>query len=193
MPVIKNSSYTEKPFWLFNPHLETIWPSALRKVEGPVYERSRINTPDGDFLDLDWVKGGNNRLMVISHGLEGDSGRPYVRGMAKAFAENGWDVLAWNCRSCSGELNRGRRMYHHGVSDDLKVVVDDALASGSYNKIFLTGFSMGGSITLKYLGETAKNCLKRFTGRLFFLFHATWAPVPGNYPKKAMHFTGSGF
>lgn len=153
MPLIESSSYTKRPFYLFNPHLETIFPSALRKVKLPPYERERIKTPDHDFLDLDWIKGGNSKLVVISHGLEGNSTRPYVLGMAKAFREKGWDVLAWNCRTCSGELNMGRRMYHHGVSDDLKVVVEHALASENYEKVVLTGFSMGGSITLKYLGE----------------------------------------
>ena len=156
MPLIQSSTYTERPFYLFNPHLETIIPSALRKVKLPPYERERIDTADGDFLDLDWIKGGNKQLVVISHGLEGNSTRPYVMGMARAFASREWDVLAWNCRSCSGELNRGRRMYHHGVSDDLKAVIDYALTEKTYEKVVLTGFSMGGSITLKYLGEYQK-------------------------------------
>ena len=160
MPLIPQSTYTKRPFWLFNPHMETIFPSAFRKVSGPVYERERISTPDQDFLDLDWVKNRNSKLMIISHGLEGDSGRPYVRGMARAFAEQGWDVLAWNCRSCSGEMNKGKRMYHHGVSDDLKVVVDHALETKPYDKVLLTGFSMGGSITIKYLGEYSRSLPK---------------------------------
>lgn len=153
MPLIKDSTYTKRPFYLFNPHLETIFPSSVRRVESPAYERERIQTSDEDFLDLDWIWQGKDKLVIISHGLEGNSTRPYVRGMAKVFAEKGWDVLAWNCRTCSGEINKGRRMYHHGVSDDLKEVIDYALAKRGYAKVVLTGFSMGGSITIKYLGE----------------------------------------
>ncbi|WP_026135429.1 YheT family hydrolase [Nafulsella turpanensis] len=155
MPLIKSSSYTERPFYLFNPHLETIVPSALRRVKIPPYIRERITTPDDDFLDLDWLQGGHDQLVILSHGLEGDTSRPYIQGMAKAFAQNGWDVLAWNCRTCSGELNRAQRMYHHGVSDDLDAVVQYALKE-NYKKLVLVGFSMGGSITLKYLGTHGK-------------------------------------
>ncbi len=153
MPLIKNSSYKKRPFYLFSPHLETIVPGIFRKVKIQGYTRERISTSDDDFLDLDWIKNNNDQLVIISHGLEGSSGRTYVKGMAAVFADNGWDVLAWNCRSCSGELNKGRRMYHHGVSDDLHTVISHVVAAGKYKKIVLTGFSMGGSITLKYLGE----------------------------------------
>ena len=167
MPLISSSSYTERPFYLFNPHLETIAPSAFRKVKLPPYTRERIETPDDDFLDLDWLQKGNHQLVVLSHGLEGDSSRPYIQGMAKVFSENGWDVLAWNCRSCSGEINRARRMYHHGVSDDLEFVVQHALKEG-YQKLILVGFSMGGSITLKYLGEHRHQLPKEVTRAVVF-------------------------
>ena len=160
MPLIKKSSYRARPFYLFTPHMETIVPSAFRKVSLLPYERERITTQDNDFLDLDWIRNGNSQLVIISHGLEGSSDRAYMKGMAGIFARNQWDVLAWNCRSCSGEMNRGKRMYHHGVSDDLQQVVAHALAAGIYDKVFLVGFSMGGSITLKYLGENSKNLPK---------------------------------
>ncbi len=157
MPLIASSTYKKPPFYLFNSHLETIVPSALRKVDLPAYERERIFTPDKDFLDLDWLKKEGKQLVVISHGLEGSSDRPYVKGMARTFAEQGWDVLAWNCRSCSGEINKAPRMYHHGDSEDLKSVVEHAVVQGGYEKIVLVGFSMGGSITLKYLGEFSRS------------------------------------
>jgi predicted alpha/beta-fold hydrolase len=73
MPVLK-SAY-KSPFWLRHPHLATIVPSMYRKVEGVQYERERIDTPDGDFLDLDWLKHGSRKLVILSHGLEGSSGR----------------------------------------------------------------------------------------------------------------------
>lgn len=154
MPLLPTPRY-QPPFWLANAHLETVVPSLFRKVELPDYQRERIATPDGDFMDLDWLKHStlNGKLVIVAHGLEGDSSRPYVKGMAKIFYEAGYSVLAWNCRSCSGEMNRAQRMYHHGVSDDLDTVVQHAMQN--YSKLVLVGFSMGGSIILKYLGEQA--------------------------------------
>jgi predicted alpha/beta-fold hydrolase len=151
MPVIKNTTY-KPPFFAFNKHMETIIPSALRKVKGVNYERERITTHDDDFLDIDWVKNGHKRLIIVSHGLEGSSDRPYVKGIAKIFSEHKWDVLAWNCRSCSEEMNRTPKLYHHGYTVDVKTVVNHAISKG-YESIGLVGFSMGGSLTLKYSGE----------------------------------------
>ena len=94
------------PRVLFNKHLETIYPALLRKVEIQSPAKERITTPDDDFLDLDWYKQGSSKCLVISHGLEGNSSRAYVKGMAKVFLGAGFDVLAWNYRACSGEPNR---------------------------------------------------------------------------------------
>lgn len=153
MPCITRSSYPGPPFWQFNGHLQTIAPGLFRRVNGIVYERERMETPDGDFLDLDWLKKpGNRRLVVLTHGLEGDSDRQYIRGTAKLFHQNGWDVLAWNCRSCSGEMNRQFKLYHHGDVEDISSVIDFALATGRYDEIAMVGYSMGGNITLKYCG-----------------------------------------
>ena len=141
------------PFFLFNPHLETIFPALMRRVILSPYTRERISTPDDDFLDLDWLQKESDKLVIISHGLEGNSQRPYVKGMAKALHDNGYDVLAWNFRGCGGEINRQRRFYHSGATDDLDTVLDHVMALRRYRSIFLVGFSLGGNITLKYLGE----------------------------------------
>ncbi|MEZ4884039.1 MAG: alpha/beta fold hydrolase [Chitinophagales bacterium] len=165
MPYILKSSYNNHPRWQFNRHLQTMMPSMFRKVEGIDYERERLEMDDGDFLDLDWVKTGSDKLVIVSHGLEGHSDRHYVKGMVKSFSSNGWDALAWNCRTCSGEMNRLPRMYHHGATEDLKAVVDHILQNNpSYNSIALVGFSMGGSLTLKYLGEQGEAVSKRIKG-----------------------------
>lgn len=142
----------KRPFFLFNPHLETIFPSLFRKVKLQPYQRERLVTPDQDFLDLDWLRQGSKKLVIISHGLEGDTSRAYVRGMAKAMFEKGYDVLTWNYRGCSGEVNKAVRFYHSGATDDLGTVVGHA-ASQAYSEINLVGFSLGGNLTLKYLGE----------------------------------------
>jgi predicted alpha/beta-fold hydrolase len=164
MPIIKNNQY-KPPFYLFNQHLETVVPSALRKVKGVKYERERIETNDGDFLDIDWVKNNNSRLIIASHGLEGSSDRPYIQGIAKLFAQNNWDVLAWNCRSCSGEMNRKEFLYHHGFTQDVEEVVSKAISTG-YNEIVMIGFSMGGSLTLKYVGENGQDLYPEIKGAM---------------------------
>jgi predicted alpha/beta-fold hydrolase len=150
MPII-HSSYSNPPFYLFNSHLETIVPSLFRKIEG-TYERERLELTDGDFLDLDWMRGHQGKLVIISHGLEGNSERHYSKGVAHYFYQRGWDALAWNCRGCSGEMNRLPRFYHHGATEDIAAVIDHALRK-KYTQIALIGFSMGGSMSLKYIGE----------------------------------------
>jgi uncharacterized protein len=149
---MSSTIYTPPPF-LFSSHLETIFPALLRKVSLQPYTRERISTPDNDFLDLDWLRQGSDKLVIISHGLEGNSTRAYIKGMAKVFFGNGYDVVAWNYRGCSEEMNRQLRFYHSGATDDLNVVVDHAIDQKKYKDIFLIGFSLGGNITLKFLGE----------------------------------------
>lgn len=153
MPIIKNSNYHTSPFYLFNGHLQTMVPSVFRNVNDITYMRERINTPDGDFLDLDFSRVGANKVVIISHGLEGDSHRGYMKGMAKSFNQAGYDAIAWNYRGCSGEINQRRRLYHSGATDDLEVVVKHALDQGKYEEIVMVGFSLGGNLTLRYLGE----------------------------------------
>ncbi|MEM8566154.1 MAG: alpha/beta fold hydrolase [Bacteroidota bacterium] len=130
-------------------------PSLWRKVHGVNYTREQIDTPDGDFLDLDWCQTNSKDLVIITHGLEGSSKRPYVLGMAKCFHQKGWNILAWNCRSCGGEINRKGRFYHHGETEDLHHVLRHALNKKNFENVVLVGFSMGGSITIKLLSELA--------------------------------------
>ncbi len=146
----------QRPRLFVSPHLETIYPALFRRVPDVHYDRERISTPDNDFLDLDWIRNDQKKLVIISHGLEGDSQRPYVRGMARTFSAEGYDVLAWNFRGCSGEINRQLRFYHSGATDDLSLVINHALETG-YKEISLIGFSLGGNMTLRYLGELTNN------------------------------------
>ncbi len=152
MPAIGYSAY--KPSWrIANPHLQTIYPSLLRKVSGVQYEREQINTPDDDFLDLDFCRVGARRIVVALHGLEGDSTRSYILGMVKALNRRGWDVAALNFRGCGGAPNRVERMYHSGETKDLQTVISHIEESREYDEIALVGFSLGGNVILKYLGE----------------------------------------
>ena len=155
MPNIHKSSYPGAPVYQFNAHLQTVMPAVLRRVSVP-YERERLTLSDGDFLDLDWIDSGQRRLVILTHGLEGNSDRHYIKGMAKMFARQKWDILAWNCRSCSGEMNRKLRLYNHGEIGDLGEVIKHALRTKDYEQIVLIGFSMGGNINMKYLGVHGK-------------------------------------
>lgn len=151
MPVLV-SSY-KAPTLLVSGHLHTVAANFRRPPPDVVYRRERIATDDGDFLDLDWSPLGSSSLVVVSHGLEGNSRRPYVLGMVRAFNRAGWDALAWNFRGCGGQINRRLRFYHSGATEDLGAVVDHALAVGGYRRLALVGFSLGGNMTMKYLGE----------------------------------------
>jgi predicted alpha/beta-fold hydrolase len=158
-----NSDYSA-PLLFRSGHLQSIYPTIFRKVDDVAYVRERIDTPDDDFLDLDWSKVGSDTLAIISHGLEGHSHRAYVKGMVRAMNQEGIDALAWNFRGCSEEPNRQLRLYHNGVIDDLHTVITHA--APAYRNVFLIGFSMGGNMSLLYLGkqeqeipEAVKGCV----------------------------------
>lgn len=151
---MNNGTY-HPPFYLRNGHFQTIYPTLYRRVNHRPYTRERIHTPDDDFLDLDWACVGSNTLVIVSHGLEGNSHRTYVTGMVKSVNDFGMDALAWNFRSCSGETNRQLIMYHNGATYDLDTVIKHAVATGRYSHIYLVGFSMGGNLSLLYAGEKA--------------------------------------
>ncbi|MEO9477767.1 MAG: alpha/beta fold hydrolase [Cyclobacteriaceae bacterium] len=137
---------------MLNGHWETIIPSMFYKGPEVPYTRQRMELADGDFLDVDYLKGGNSKCLIITHGLEGDSNRYYVKRTARYFFDRGWDVIAWNCRSCSGEINRLPRFYHHGETGDLATVIEHSF-NMNYDSVVLMGYSMGGSMSLKYMGE----------------------------------------
>jgi predicted alpha/beta-fold hydrolase len=151
MPLI-DSSY-KAPFLFKNRHLQTIYASFGRKAPEVIYRRERIQTPDGDFLDLDWAGGKKRKLAILSHGMEGSSGSKYILCMIPNLIKEGFECLAWNFRGCSGSDNMKASFYHSGISEDLKLVVDYALSKNVYDEINLIGFSMGGNISLKYAGE----------------------------------------
>lgn len=156
MPLV-SSTYRHAPFYLRSGHWETIFPAIVRRVRGVNYQRERLELVDGDFLDLDWINNNNGRLAILLHGLEGNTDRHYMKGMAQYLSKNGHDVLAINCRSCSGEMNRHLRLYNHGETGDLAEVIEYVKERFSYPEVFLVGFSMGGSIILNYLGQQGKS------------------------------------
>jgi hypothetical protein len=153
MPVIASSFHP--PWFLRNGHLQTILPVLFPRSLPIVFRDERLELEDGDFLDLHWApaqqEAAARSLVILSHGLEGSAGNGYIRGMASAFNAAGWDALAWDFRGCGSEPNRLVRFYHSGETRDLAAVIRHAAAE--YPRIALVGFSLGGNITLKYMGE----------------------------------------
>lgn len=167
MPLLSTSSYQAN--WPFtNAHLNTIYPAVFRKIPPIAYLRETIDTPDRDFLDLDWQKNDNNRLLIGLHGLEGNADRPYLRGIFTHFHKKGWDTLGMNFRSCSGRINNQLRMYNMGETHDLAVVIQHIVQHYAYREIVLTGFSLGGNIVLKYLGESGNMLPDSVRGAVVF-------------------------
>jgi uncharacterized protein len=153
MPIIK-STY-KPPIFFRNGFVSTVYSGLARKVHGVNQERERMTLSDGDFLDLDWsyTTETTDKLVIILHGLEGDAQRPYILGAAKLFNKSSFDAVAVNFRSCSGEENLKFRSYHSGATEDLEDVINHIISTKQYSEIYLKGFSLGGNVTLKYLGE----------------------------------------
>jgi predicted alpha/beta-fold hydrolase len=153
MPIVK--AYYNPPLPFKNGHFATIYSGLVRKVSGLSPERERITLADGDFLDIDWYYASkkSEKLIILLHGLEGNAERPYVKGSARQFNMIGFDALIVNFRSCSGEPNLLFRSYHSGATEDLEAIINHVISNYNYKSIVIKGFSLGGNITLKYLGE----------------------------------------
>lgn len=139
------------PYLLRNGHANTVWSYLKRKPSLPLFTRETIGLPDGDFIDLDVLRQGYARCAVLIHGLEGDSSSSYIVSLATLLQRNGWDVVCVNQRSCSGRPNLLYRSYHSGVTDDLDRIVK--YLQPNYSKLSLVGFSLGGNLVLRYMGE----------------------------------------
>jgi predicted alpha/beta-fold hydrolase len=139
----------EAPWWLPGGHLQTIV-AALLPAPRVAWKRERWETPDGDFIDLDWTGGDENpdgRLLAMFHGLEGSSASPYARAIAAQALAMGWRCVVPHFRGCSGELNRLPRAYHSGDSAEIAWILDRLQARHA------VGISLGGNALLKLLGE----------------------------------------
>jgi predicted alpha/beta-fold hydrolase len=167
MALIRNSTY-RAPSWLPGGHAQTIYPALFRRLAPVAARAERLELEDGDFIDLEWSGEGGARLAILSHGLEADMNTGYIRGMAAALVRRGWDVLRWNFRGCGEEPNRLMRMYHSGATEDLHGVVSHALAHHPASTVGLIGFSLGGNLTLKYLGERAERLPSRLSRAVAF-------------------------
>ncbi|MBM3390892.1 MAG: hydrolase [Betaproteobacteria bacterium] len=143
------------PAWLPGGHAQTIWPVA-RKPAPPPYRRERWETPDGDFIDVDWLatpEEAGAPLVILFHGLEGSSSSHYAGALMRALAARGWGGAVPHFRGCSGEPNRLPRAYHSGDSAEIDWVLRRMRALFPQRRIFAAGVSLGGNALLKWAGE----------------------------------------
>jgi predicted alpha/beta-fold hydrolase len=141
------------PFWLRAGHLQTVLRGLIWTRGSLCFERQTLELSDGDFLSLGWHRSGSRKLAILCHGLEGSMDAVYIRSTGAALFRAGWDVLAWNFRGCGSIPNRLLAGYHCGKTEDLASVIRHS--APHYLSIALVGFSLGGNLVLKYLGEAA--------------------------------------
>ncbi len=148
------------PAWLRGGHAQTIYP-ALRPPGAVAFERERWDTPDGDFIDLDWAGPRDaTRLLVLFHGLEGSSRSHYARAIVAHGLANGWRCVVSHFRGCSGEINRLPRAYHSGDSAEIDWVLRRMQTLQPAREIDVAGVSIGGNALLKWLGERGEDAAR---------------------------------
>ncbi|HZE90988.1 MAG TPA: alpha/beta fold hydrolase, partial [Rhizobacter sp.] len=163
----------QSPRWLagngvVGGNLQTIWPALFAtRYQGPAprFRRERWNTPDGDFIDLDWQDSqpghgvaqgaGERALLVLFHGLEGSSSSHYALAFANWARENGWNFVVPHFRGCSGELNLAPRAYHSGDFEEIGWVLA-RLRAGHQGPIIAVGVSLGGNALLRWAAEAGQ-------------------------------------
>ena len=141
------------PWWLPGGHLQTVYPYFMLRQRPPPYRRERIETPDGDFVDFDWLDGQPDApLLVMFHGLEGCSRSHYASALMNAARARGWRAVVPHFRGCSGEPNRLPRAYHSGDADEIGWMLRTARSRTS-GRMFAVGVSLGGNALLKWLAR----------------------------------------
>ena len=155
--VLTSTSYTA-PLWLPGGHLQTIYPPTCITKPAVAYRRERWNTPDGDFIDIDFVDGQPGKPMVVLfHGLEGSSDSHYCRALMALAASLGWSGAVPHFRGCSGEINLAPRFYHSGDTLEVDWILRRLVASRAqkkFSKLYATGVSLGANALLCWLGES---------------------------------------
>jgi predicted alpha/beta-fold hydrolase len=141
-------------WWLPGPHLQTLWASLNIRGANLSLTRERIDLSDGDFIDLDWGNQSSQPIVIILHGLEGSANSNYARGLLQKLNQCQLRGVVLHFRGCSGEANRALRAYHSGDTEDLASVIAMLQQREPQVPIAAVGFSLGGNVLLKWLGET---------------------------------------
>lgn len=156
MPILQNLNY--QPALIFrNGHFATIYAGRIKPTKHPNYLTEYLELNDGDFLKIDYfINENKEKVLILCHGLEGDSRRAYNNTCANYFIKKGFSIFAWNNRSCGGEINRLPKLYHHAAIEDLQEVIEYVSDKG-FQEIYILGFSMGGAQILNYLAKEKVN------------------------------------
>jgi len=151
MGEIRHSSF-RPAWWARSAHVQTLWPSLFRRRPNLSLERQRLELPDGDFIDLALADGDGPTVLVV-HGLEGGLQSHYAGNVLQALRNAGFRPVFMFLRGRSGEPNRLPRSYHSGASEDLAAVLDLLTGNPAGPVLAVVGYSLGGNMLLKYLGE----------------------------------------
>lgn len=141
-------------WWLQGPHSQTLWPNKLRRKPKVNLHHERFELPDGDFVDSEWTSRNEGPIVLVLHGLEGSTKSAYAAGILNEVHKRGWRGAFMYHRSCSGVPNRLHRRYHAGETRDLDTVISILTRREPETPILIVGYSLGGNILLKWLGET---------------------------------------
>ena len=150
VPIIESSF--RPAWWCRNPHLQTMWPLAV-KPPHPRLKRERVELDDGDFIDLDWTTNSTGPMVIVMHGLEGSAHSHYARRIMHALPGRGMRGILMHFRGRSGEPNRLARAYHSGETGDINAIVEVLQKRESDAPLAVIGYSLGGNVLLKWLGE----------------------------------------
>jgi predicted alpha/beta-fold hydrolase len=161
MPILTSNFAVSLPFK--NSHFNTMYRPLFMK-DSCTFVRKRITTWDNDFIDLDFSLVGSKTLVLLIHGLEGSSESKYITSTINHLNSKKLDAVCFNLRSCSGEDNLLLSTYHSGKTEDVDFVIKHLLENYDYKNIVLVGFSLGGNLTLKYLGENTEELSPKIKG-----------------------------
>lgn len=143
------------PWWQPGGHVQTIWAAlCARDAQAPAWRRERWDTPDGDFIDIDFSShpaSASAPILVLFHGLEGSSSSHYAKALAQVCAQRGWHLAVPHFRGCSGEPNRLLRAYHSGDSDEVDWILR-RLQQGASGGLLAMGVSLGGNALARWAG-----------------------------------------
>lgn len=148
------------PMWLAGGHVQTIYPFLLARPQVR-YRRERVETPDGDFWEFDWLDAQTAdagtrdtvQLVALFHGLEGGSGSHYARALMAHLAAIGWRGVIPHFRGCGGALNRRPRAYHSGDYEEIGALLAAVRQRAPEAPMYAVGVSLGGSALLNWLGR----------------------------------------
>ncbi len=142
-------------WWLSNAHLQTIWPVLARRQTKVLTRLERLELPDGDFIDLAWAGADEGPLVLVLHGIAGCLDSPYAQGILHTITKRKWRGLFMHFRGCSGSPNRLARFYHSGETGDFNYLIAEIRRREPYTLLAAIGYSLGGNVLLKWLGENS--------------------------------------